>query len=142
MNQKKLKLIIFLSFSGIYLKGYSQVSTSFYANESNSKVAIGYQFNKKLWSDLRIYSGTNIDNFTPEIVLNYNYIRKENYETYLGVGLILNNINGIVIPIGIGIKPFENLKNLSLNIEFNPVYELDLNDLFIRGFIGIRYKLK
>ncbi len=141
MNQKKIKLIIFLSLSVVYLKGYSQVSTSYYANGSNSKVAIGYQFNDKLWSDLRVYSGT-IDHFTPEIVLNYNYLRKENYETYFGVGVILNNINGIVIPIGIGIKPFENLKNLSLNIEFNPVYELDINDLFIRGFIGIRYKLK
>jgi len=142
MNQKKLKLVILLSLSVMYLKGYAQVSTSFYANESNSKVAIGYQFNDKLWSDLRIYSGTNIDNFTPELVLNYNYLRKENYETYFGAGLILNNINGIVIPIGIAIKPFENLKNLSLNIEFNPLYEIDLNDLFIRGFIGIRYKLK
>jgi len=142
MNQNKIKLIIFLSLSVVYLKGHSQVSTSYYASESNSKVAIGYQFNDKLWCDLRVYSGTNIDNFTPEIVLNYNYLRKENYETYFGAGVIFNNINGIVIPIGIGIKPFENLKNLLLNIEFNPVYELDINDLFINGFIGIRYKLK
>jgi len=142
MTPKKIKLILFLILSVVYLRGYSQVTTSFYANESNSKVAIGYQFNDKLWTDLRIYSGTSIDNLTPEIVLNYNYLRTENYETYVGAGLILNNINGIVIPIGIAIKPFENLKNLSLNIEFNPVYEFDLNDLFIRGFIGIRYKLK
>jgi len=142
MNQSILKLIITLSLVITYSSGYSQVSTSFYVNESNSKIAIGYQFNDKLWSDLRIYSGTTIDNFTPEIVLNYNFLRKENYETYFGAGAILNNINGIVIPIGIGIKPFENLKNLSINIEFNPLYEIDLDDVFIRGFIGIRYKLK
>jgi len=142
MNQSILKLIIILSLVITYSSGYSQVSTSFYVNESNSKIAIGYQFNDKLWSDLRIYSGTTIDNFTPEIVLNYNFLRKENYETYFGAGAILNNINGIVIPIGIGIKPFENLKNLSINIEFNPLYEIDLDDVFIRGFIGIRYKLK
>lgn len=55
--------------------------------------------------------------------------------------MILNNINGIVVPLGIGIKPFENMKNLSLNIELNPLYEIDLNDLFIRGFIGLRYKI-
>jgi len=140
MNQSILKLIIILSLVITYSSGYSQVSTSFYVNESNSKIAIGYQFNDKLWSDLRIYSGTTIDNFTPEIVLNYNFLRKENYETYFGAGAILNNINGIVIPIGI--KPFENLKNLSINIEFNPLYEIDLDDVFIRGFIGIRYKLK
>jgi hypothetical protein len=142
MNQSILKLIIILSLVITYSSGYSQVSTSFYVNESNSKIAIGYQFNDKLWSDLRIYSGTTIDNFTPEIVLNYNFLRKENYETYFGAGAILNNINGIVIPIGIAIKPFENLKNLSINIEFNPLYEIDLDDVFFRGFIGIRYKLK
>lgn len=142
MNQKKIKLIIFLSLSAVYLKGYSQVSTLFYANESHSKVAVGYQFNDKWWSDLRIYSGTTINNVTPEIVLNYNFLRKENYEIYFGARVIFNNINGIVIPIGIGIKPFKSVQNLSLNIEFNPLYELDWNDLFIRGFIGIRYKLK
>jgi hypothetical protein len=142
MNQSILKLIIILSLVITYSSGYSQVSTSFYVNESNSKIAIGYQFNDKLWSDLRIYSGTTIDNFTPEIVLNYNFLRKENYETYFGAGAILNNIYGIVIPIGIAIKPFENLKNLSINIEFNPLYEIDLDDVFFRGFIGIRYKLK
>ena len=142
MNLKKLKLTIFFCLSIIYFKGYSQISTSFYMNESNSKVAIGYEFNDKLWTDLRIYSGTNIENFTPEIVLNYNFVRKENYETYIGGGVILNNINGVVIPIGIAVRPFENLKNLSFNIEFNPLYEIDFNDLFIRGFIGIRYKLK
>ena len=142
MNLKKLKLTIFFCLSIIYFKGYSQISTSFYMNESNSKVAIGYEFNNKLWTDLRIYSGTNIKNFTPEIVLNYNFVRKENYETYIGGGVILNNINGVVIPIGIAVRPFENLKNLSFNIEFNPLYEIDFNDLFIRGFIGIRYKLK
>ena len=142
MNPKLLKLFFSLCLVVIYSNGYSQISTSFYANDSNSKFAVGYQFNDKLWSDLRIYSGTNIVNLTPEIVLNYNYLRKENYETYFGAGVILNNINGVVIPIGIAIIPFENLKNISINIEINPLYEIDLNDLFIRGFIGIRYKLK
>lgn len=139
-NLQKLTAIICLSM--FFSKAQSQISTSYYTNESNSKFAIGYQFSEKWWSDLRIYSGTNIDNITPEIVLNYNFLRKEYYETYIGGGIILNNINGVVVPIGIGIKPFENLKNLSINIEFNPLYEIDLNDLFIRGFIGIRYKLK
>lgn len=122
-------------------KGFSQVSVSFYANDANAKIGVGYEFNEKLWSDLRIYSGTNIDNITPEIVLNYNFLQKESYETYAGVGGIFNNVNGVVVPVGIGIRPFEKIPALSLNIEFNALYEVDLSDLFIRGFIGIRYKL-
>lgn len=83
----------------------------------------------------------SIDNITPEIVINHNVITKSSYDFYLGAGAILNNINGIIIPVGIGIKPFENLRDLSFNIEFNPIYEFDLNNLFVRGFLGIRYKL-
>lgn len=136
---KSLLIIVLLIFA---TKASSQITTSFYTNSSNSKFAIGYNFNDKLWTDLRIYSGTDIDNFTPEAVLNYNFLNKDSYETYLGAGVILNNINGVVVPVGIGIKPFENLKNLSINLEFNPLYEFDHSNLFIRGFIGIRYKLK
>jgi len=141
MIMRNLKLLITLILGSVATTSYSQITTSFYISESNSKLAIGYEFNEKLWTDLRIYSGTNISNFTPEIVLNYNFLRKENYYTYVGGGIILNNINGIVVPFGIGIKPFENMKNLSINIEFNPLYEIDLDDLFIRGFIGLRYKI-
>lgn len=141
IKQQKINVLLFLCLSLIGLKGHAQLSTSFYTNESNSKIAFGYEFNEKLWGDLRIYSNFSIADITPEIVLNYNYLLKDNYETYVGAGLVLNNLNGIVIPVGIAIKPFEQLKNVSLNIEFNPVYEFDFNDLFIQGFIGIRYKL-
>ncbi len=33
------------------------------------------------------------------------------------------------------------MKNLSINIEFNPLYEIYLDDLFIRGFVGLRCKI-
>jgi hypothetical protein len=139
---KKKKIILVMVITLFSLNSYSQISTSFYQNDNNSKIAIGYEFNEKLWGDIRIYSGTNVENFTPEIVLNYKIVRKEKYDTYIGAGFSFNNINGIIIPVGIGIKPFETLKNLSFNIELNPTYEIDLGDLLIRGFVGIRYILK
>lgn len=120
---------------------YSQITASFYTNSSDSKFAIGYNINERFWTDLRIYSDTSVDNITPEIVINHNIVTKTSYDVYFGAGAILNNINGVVIPVGIGIKPFENLKDLSFNIEFNPIYEFDLDNLFVRGFLGIRYKL-
>lgn len=137
---KSLKLLFALGLFLMYTNSNAQLTASFYQNNINSKFAVGYEFSEKLWADVRIYSGTSIDDITPEFVLNYNFIRKENYFSYVGGGVILNNINGIVLPLGIGIKPFENLKNFSINIEFNPIYEFDLNDLFLTGFIGIRYR--
>jgi hypothetical protein len=69
-------------------------------------------------------------------------VTKTNYDVYLGAVAILNSINGVVIPVDISIKPFKNLRDLSFNIEFNPIYEFDLDNLFVRGFLGMRYKLK
>lgn len=139
MKQIKLVLVIFTSV--LAANGYSQLSTSFYSNASSSKLALGYQFNNKLWGDLRIYSDTNVNNITPEIVVNHNFVQNDLYYSYVGGGIILNNINGIIAPLGIGITPFESAKNFSFNIELNPLYEIDLNNIFIRGFVGIRYKL-
>lgn len=119
----------------------SQITASFYTNSNSSKFTVGYNINERFWTDLRIYSDTSLDNITPEIVINHNIVNKADYDIYFGAGAILNNINAVVIPVGVAIKPFENLKNLSFNIEFNPIYEFDLDDVFIRGFIGMRYIL-
>lgn len=118
---------------------HAQLTTSFYINESNSKFAVGYEFNERLWADFRVFSGTSINNLTPEVVLNYNFLRRENFFTYAGGGIVVNNINGFVLPVGIGIKPLVNLKNLSINIELSPLYETRFDDLFIMGFVGVRY---
>ncbi|TVQ76847.1 MAG: hypothetical protein EA358_08370 [Flavobacteriales bacterium] len=136
---KKLIPFIVLFLVMVSSSAYAQLTTSFYINESNSKYAIGYEFNEKLWADFRLFSGTSINNLTPEVVLNYNFLRRENYYTYAGGGIVVNNINGFVFPIGIGIKPLVNLKNLSLNIELSPLYETRFDDIFIMGFVGVRY---
>ncbi|MFP9114057.1 hypothetical protein ACLI1A_08935 [Flavobacterium sp. RHBU_3] len=138
----KKTLQIFLPLIALLIspKALSQVTASFYTSGTLSKVAIGYNFNERLWADARIYSSTSADGITPEAVINYNYLAKESYYTYIGVGAIVNDVNGVLIPIGVGIKPFENLKNLSINIELDPLYEIDDEDLYINGFIGLRYK--
>ncbi|MBZ9652378.1 hypothetical protein [Psychroflexus montanilacus] len=138
-NTFKILSIALLLF--ITTEASSQITASFYTNSNSSKFAVGYNINERFWTDLRVYSGTDIDNITPELVINHNIVKKSSYDVYFGAGAILNDINAFVIPIGIGIKPLESLKNLSLNIEFNPIYEIDLDDVFIRGFVGVRYIL-
>ena len=138
-----LKIILFSLFIVFTLlnpcKLQAQFSAAFYQNNVSSKIAIGYEFNDKLWSEFRFYSGTNIEDFTPEIVLNYNFIRQDYYNTYLGLGFVLNQINGLVVPIGVGVKPFENLKNLSFNIEFTPQVLTELDGILFSGFVGVRF---
>lgn len=138
-NTFKILSIALLLF--ITTEASSQITASFYTNSNSSKFAVGYNINERFWTDFRVYSGTDIDNITPELVINHNIVKKSSYDVYFGAGAILNDINALVIPIGIGIKPLDRLKNLSLNIEFNPIYEIDLDDVFIRGFVGVRYIL-
>lgn len=139
---KKLLFLSLLFCSISIPKGFAQLSISAYTNHADTKLGIGYQFNEKLWSEFRVYMGTNISKVTPEITLNYNFVRRENYDTYIGIGGVLNHIKGVVLPVGVGIKPFKSLKNFALHIEFTPLYELDYGDLYLRGFVGIRYKFK
>ncbi|MDO5616394.1 MAG: hypothetical protein Q4G16_09400 [Cruoricaptor ignavus] len=121
----------------------AQLSTAFYGNANNVKFGIGYQFSDKIWAEARVYSDTKIDNIVPEFTANYNFVRANNYDAYVGAGvLVSNSTNGFILPVGVAIKPLENLKNLSLNIEMNPIYEWDLSEFYIRGFFGVRYILK
>lgn len=141
MAAKKLKFVFLLFFGIVYSTCHAQLTTSFYMNDQNSKVAIGYEFNDRLWADFRIFSGFNFNYFKPEVVLNYNFIQRENYYTYVGGGFSANSFNSsVLVPLGIGIKPFDNLKNLSINIELIPTYYFDFQDAFIVGFVGLRYR--
>ncbi|MDR6302135.1 hypothetical protein [Mesonia maritima] len=118
----------------------AQLSASFYGNDADSKIGIGYDFNEKLWGEIRVYSGPSITNTTAEAVLNYNFIRKEKYQTYVGIGAIANNLNGIIAPIGLRFSPIESLSNFLIHIELQPAYIFDYDDAFLTGFFGIRYK--
>lgn len=89
-------------------KGFAQFSVSYYSS-SLSKIGVGYNFSNKLWSELRLYSNTFTDDFTPEFVVCYNIMEKEKHNVYLGFGGNINYFTGFVLPIGLQFTPVENL---------------------------------
>ncbi len=140
MKKISIKYVLILIGIFSFQYSYSQISVSYYGNSNLSKVGVGYDFNDKLWTELRIYSGTTIEEITPEVVLNYNFLNKEDYKIYAGGGVVLNYFNGIVSQVGTQIMPFEKLKNFSFHIELQPQYNFDFEDIYIFGYGGIRYK--
>ena len=140
MSKITLRIIFMLLLVFSFSNANAQVSVSYFGNAHNSKVGVAYGFNEKLWTELRLYSGTSLENTTAEAVLNYNFVRREKYNAYVGGGVVLNSLNGLVLPLGVNFSPFENLNNFSLHIELQPMYEVDYEDLFLNGFGGIRYK--
>jgi hypothetical protein len=132
-------LVLFGLLASISLKGFSQVSISYYTS-SLSKIGLGYDFNDKIWSEFRLYSNTNLEDITPEIVVCYNFINKENHNIYLGLGGNFNYFNGLVLPAGIQFIPVENFDRFSLQIELQPAFDIQSSDLILQSSWGLRYK--
>lgn len=131
-----LALLLLFAFN----EARAQWSASYYGNSSNSKVGIGYDFNEKLWAELRIYSNLALYEITVEPLLNYNFVRRDQYKTYVGLGLVLNEINGVFLPVGVQVSPFENLRNFSFHIELQIIEVFDYNDTYLNGYWGLRYR--
>jgi len=131
-------LILFGFFSIISVKGFSQLSISYYSS-SLSKIGLGYNFNDRLWSELRLYSNTSFDEITPELVICYNIVKKERHNIYLGLGGNVNYFTGFVLPVGVQFTPIEKLDRFSLHIEFQPSLDID-SDLILQSSWGLRYK--
>lgn len=132
---KILFLFIFLSL--ISYKGFSQLSISYYSS-TLSKIGLGYNFTKRFWSELRLYSNTSISDTTPEVVICYNIAKKERHNIYLGIGANVNYFTGFVLPVGVQFTPIEKFDRFSLHIELQPT--LDMENLIIQSSWGLRYK--
>lgn len=119
-------------------KGFGQLSVS-YQYSSLNKIGCGYNFSPKIWTELRIYSNTNLNSFTPELVFLLNIKKKEQHEIYIGIGGVANVFEGLVFPMGLQFRPIENFKRLSLQIEFEPILDISGDDIIFQSSAGIRY---
>ena len=119
-------------------KGFGQLSVS-YQYSSLNKIGLGYSFSPKIWTELRIYSNTNLRSFTPELVFLLNIKKKEQHEIYIGIGGVADVFEGLVFPIGLQFRPIENFKRLSLQIEFEPILDISGDDIIFQSSAGIRY---
>lgn len=131
-------LILFGLFFIVSINGFSQMSISYYSS-SLSKIGLGYNFSDKLWSELRLYSNTSIDDTTPELVICYNIVKKEKHNIYIGLGGNLNYFTGFVLPVGVQFTPIDKFDRFSLHIEFQPTLDID-SDLIFQSSWGLRYK--
>lgn len=131
-------LLLFVFFTIISVKGFSQLSVSYYSS-SLSKIGLGYDFGDRLWSELRIYSNTTFEDITPELVICYNIVKKERHNIYLGVGGNVNYFTGFVLPVGVQFTPVEKFERFSLHIELQPTLDIE-GDFILQSSWGLRYK--
>ncbi|MBN1819905.1 MAG: hypothetical protein JXR31_06030 [Prolixibacteraceae bacterium] len=126
-------LLIIFSKSGI-----SQISTSFYYS-SYSKIGVAYNFSDRLWSELRLYNSDEFSDITSELILNYNVVKKERHNIYIGIGgMIKMDYGALVIPIGTQFYPIKDFKKFSVHIELLPTLIVG-DEIQLNSALGIRY---
>ncbi|MFZ2285719.1 MAG: hypothetical protein WAV93_01925 [Bacteroidales bacterium] len=118
---------------------FSQLSISYYSSNL-SKIGLAYDFSPRFWTELRLYSDTDISSITPELVFCYNLANREFHKVYLGLGANVNYFTGFVMPIGVQFTPFEKFDRFSLHIELEPTLDLSAEDVIIQSSWGLRYK--
>ena len=138
--RRPIKVLVLVALLGISsVPAFSQMSVSYYSSNL-SKIGLACNFSNRFWTELRLYSNTEISNLTPELVLCYNIVSKEQHNIYLGFGGNVNYFSGFVLPVGVQFTPFEKLERFSLHIEFQPALDFGYESIIIQSSWGLRYK--
>jgi hypothetical protein len=123
-------------------------------------IGIGYDFSKRFWSDLTLsrgceyiedadyYSENYVGDKNPfrryaevsvSLSANFNMIAKECYDIYLGIGgLYDTEYLFFKLPVGVRIRPFNNLKNIAFQVELQPAIDND-SYAFLFTRLGVHY---
>ena len=114
---------------------FSQAGINFH--QSNLPfVGLNYEINQKIRPEVRV----GIDNFLEETslegVVTYDFVEKDEFEFYAGLGGRVNQFDAIVIPLGLNIFPL-NTKSFGFHIEVAPILG---EASILRGSWGIRYQ--
>tara|TARA_R110001592_G_scaffold36070_8_gene121901 strand:+ start:957 stop:1373 length:417 start_codon:yes stop_codon:yes gene_type:complete len=131
---KKVTLVIvFLVF--VSFKSFAQFGVSIHQTNIPF-VGFNYELKDKYMGELRFSTDSFFDNISPELVFT-RFIKKDtDFNFYGGLGARLNIYEGLVVPIGLNIYPFEK-KNFGFQMEIAPIIG---DDAILRGTWGIRYR--
>ncbi|SFU07768.1 hypothetical protein SAMN04489724_3738 [Algoriphagus locisalis] len=131
------KLILIALFGLFSMTSFSQTTISFH--QSNLPfIGVNYQFGERFIPEFRVGTDTNLENLTAELAANYIFKKTDRFEFYGGAGLRVGFIDGIVIPVGLNIYPFEQ-KDFGFHMEGAPIFGFGDDQVF-RGSFGIRYR--
>ena len=132
----------------LFLLGASSLQAQFGISFHQSNLPF-IDFHYSLLEEQRLDIGLRlgVDNFVEdlplEVALTYDVVAEDYFRTYIGGGLRVNVFEGLVIPAGIKVYPFEKVPGLGFHIELAPIVITDDvdADLILRGSWGIRYEI-
>ena len=130
-----LKFIVALSFFFFPNNSFAQLGVSFH--QSNLPfVGLSYEINNRFLPELRVGTDNYFQDTSLELAVNYIFMRNETVNGYAGVGGRVGILEGLVVPVGLNIYPFDT-KNFGFQIEVAPIVR---ESSVLRGSWGIRYR--
>jgi hypothetical protein len=131
------KILLIALFGLLSMSAYSQTTVSFH--QSNLPfIGVNYQFGERFIPEFRVGTDQFFEDISLELAGNYILKNEESYEFYAGLGLRVGGFEGLVVPVGLNIYPFEQ-KDFGFHIEGTPIFGFNDGALF-RGTFGIRYR--
>lgn len=118
--------------------GFAQIVVS-YHQSSLPFVGVGYEF-ERFMPELRVSTDVYTSDFSAEVVLPYKFLRKEDYYLDAGLGLRAGDFDGLVVPVGLSVFPFEK-KQFGFHTEVALLGSFggELNPV-LRGSWGIMFR--
>lgn len=130
------KTFLIVLFCLLYKFTYAQFGASIH--QSNLPfVGVNYEIKERFLPELRIGTDNYFDDTSLELALNYIFKRDEIINAYAGLGARIQIFEGIVVPIGMNIYPFEK-NNFGFQMELAGL--LGGERSLLRGSWGIRYR--
>jgi hypothetical protein len=129
------RILFFLFFALISSASYAQWTVSYH--QSNLPfLAVNRQFGEKLLPEFRVGTDQYFGDLSFELVANYILKKTDRFEFYGGLGGRVGNFEGVVVPAGLNIYPFEQ-KDFGFHIEGAAIVG---GSEVARGSFGIRYR--
>lgn len=130
-----MKKILFI----ILTIGSTIASAQFGVNYHQSNlpfIGINYEIKDRFRPELRLGTDIFIENLTGEVNLMFDAVNRQEFEFYVGLGAKNGDYNGLTIPVGLNMYPFQT-KNFGFHIEVTPIIR---EATVLRGSWGIRYR--
>lgn len=130
----KLPLLLFLLLSSA---ASAQIGVS-YHQSGLPFVGVNYPLGERFITELRVGVDTYIEGAGVELMGGY-FLRKDpSMEAYVGLGARFNVFDGVILPIGLHVYPFEQ-KRFGFHMELAGIYAIE-DGTILRGSGGIRYR--
>jgi len=137
---KKLFPILLFLMVSFHLK--AQVSVAYHYSFALSSIAVGTNPDRNIWGEFRIGMDTELNDFSPEVVGFWNYLKRDDFKLFVGLGLRLNLAAGPILPaFGFTFNPIESKPNFAIHAE-GAVLARAEDTAILRGSLGLRYFIR